>query len=117
MLVNAIDRDRKKMYEEGLKEGKQEGLKEGEMKGERETTDYPGVACQRHGSSGHCRDHRVIGGGNPENYISVVDGLYAFICTSITMKRSSDIEHCFGDLRKTQLPINIRISYTSSSST
>ena len=35
MLVNAIDRDRKKMYEEGLKEGKQEGLKEGEMKGER----------------------------------------------------------------------------------
>ena len=35
MLVNAIARDRKKMYEEGLKEGKQEGLKEGEMKGER----------------------------------------------------------------------------------
>ncbi len=35
MLVNAIARDRKKMYEEGLKEGKQEGLKEGEMKGKR----------------------------------------------------------------------------------
>jgi predicted transposase/invertase (TIGR01784 family) len=32
MLVNAIARDRKKIYEEGLKEGKQEGLKEGEMK-------------------------------------------------------------------------------------
>ena len=32
MLVNAIARDRKKMYEEGLKEGKQEGFKEGEMK-------------------------------------------------------------------------------------
>ena len=35
MLVNAIVRDRKKMYEEGLKEGKQGGLKEGEMKGKR----------------------------------------------------------------------------------
>ena len=32
MLVNAIARDRKKIYEKGLKEGKQEGLKEGEMK-------------------------------------------------------------------------------------
>jgi len=36
MLVNAIARDRKKMYEEGLKEGKQEGLKEGEMKEKRQ---------------------------------------------------------------------------------
>ena len=32
MLVNAIARDRKKIYEKGLKEGKQEGFKEGEMK-------------------------------------------------------------------------------------
>ena len=36
MLVNAIARDRKKMYEEGLKEGKQEEFKEGEMKEKRQ---------------------------------------------------------------------------------
>ena len=36
MLVNAIARDRKKMYEEGLKEGEIKGLKEGEMKEKRQ---------------------------------------------------------------------------------
>ena len=36
MLVNAIARDRKKIYEKGLKKGKQEGLKEGEMKEKRQ---------------------------------------------------------------------------------
>ena len=34
MLVNAIDRDRKKMYEEGLKEGEMKG----ERKGKRQIT-------------------------------------------------------------------------------
>ena len=58
---------RKRMYEEGLKEGKQE-----EMKKQRQVAR---TMLERYGHFGHCCDHQVIGGGYPEDHLSIVDGL------------------------------------------
>ena len=106
MLVNAIARDSKKMYEEELKKGEMKGkrLMAGRCLPEiwqfRPLPRSPG--CRRWTSE---KLHR---------------GCRRLVCLHLYLHHNEEIiEHraIFGDLRKTQLPINIRISYTSSSST